>query len=89
MCSEQVASSGHGERDLEMMPGLLHVVACSFENREGGMPLIQMAYIGLQAERPKQTPTIDSQYYFLHQPQFRPAAVKLAGKLAGSFVSRR
>ena len=47
----------------------------TFQHGKGRMPLVQVAYLGLEAKRLKQTPTTDAEYQLLLQPQLTVAAI--------------
>ena len=85
---EQIARTGDGQRDLEVVPGFLHETARTFQHRERRMPFVQVADFRLDAERREQPPSANPEQHFLFQAQLRPAAVKLAGNAAMHRVIR-
>ncbi len=47
MSSKQVSRAGDGHGKIERCLVILHVAACSFENRKRCVTLVKMAYLGL------------------------------------------
>ena len=86
---KEVARSRDGQCDFEGLPGLFHEGSSPFQHGEGGMPFIQVADFGLDAERIEQAPSADPEDQFLLEAQLRPASVKLAGNPSMSREVRR
>ena len=95
MGREQVARPGGGQRHLEGLARFLHETPGPLQDGERGVALVQMADLGPDAQAPKQPPAADAEHQLLLQPQFRSAAVQLAGDaavgrvFAGSLLSSR
>ena len=76
---KRLPGSGGGERLLEVDAVVLHVAAGPLEDGEGGVALVEMADLGLDAQRAQHPPAADAEDDLLLQPHLGAAAVELAG----------
>ena len=89
MCREQVPGTGHGQRDVERLPGITHETASTLQNRESRMTFVQMTHFRVDAKQVQQPPAADAQYQFLLQAGFRAAAIQFAGNSSINRIIRR
>ena len=86
---EEVAGAGDLQRDVERLPGLVHEGGGPFQDREGGVPFVQVTDLGHLAERPEEQPAADAEEDLLAEPELHAAAVELAGDAADGRRVRR
>jgi hypothetical protein len=61
MGGEQISGPSDGQRNLKGLTRFIHKSSGSFQDRERGMPFIQVTDFRLDAKRDQQSPTADSQ----------------------------
>src|SRR5213593_1023718 len=79
---EGVSGPGDRQCDFEWLPGILCEAAGTLQHREGRVPLVEMADLGLEPEHAQQPPAPDPQQELLLQSQLRSTPVQLAGDAA-------
>jgi hypothetical protein len=88
MRREEISDPSGGQRDLEGLIVLLHEITSPFQDRKCGVPFIQMANFGLDAESPQQAPPSNAKQQFLFETQFGASTIKLTGNSAMSGIVR-
>lgn len=86
---EEVAGTRDGQGHVEALAAVLYECPGALEHREGRVPLVEVAHLGVQAECPEQPPAADPQHELLPEAQLRTAAVQLAGDGADGRRVRR
>jgi hypothetical protein len=86
---EDVSGPGDRQCDFEWLPGILCEAAGTLQHREGRVPLVEMADLGLEPEHAQQPPAPDPQQELLLQSQLRSTPVQLAGDAADGGRVRR
>ena len=76
---EQVAGSRRAQRFFEPDSVVFHVAPRPLEDGKGGVALVQMADLRLDAERSQYPPAADAEDELLLQPHLRATTVELAG----------
>lgn len=79
MGGEDVACAGHLHRLAEAEAVAPHQLPDAFQGEKGGMPLVQVADLGGDAQRHQGAHPADAQHDFLAQPHFVVPAVEPGG----------
>ena len=69
---ENIPGARGGQGRIEGLLRLAHEGACALQDRQSSMPLVQVAHVGLNAQRLEQPPASNPQHHFLLQPHLGP-----------------